>query len=226
MAEELVKQEDENMPSRIYRVCLNCGVVTTPDKWNADKLSFNGREFDGETCPGCGSFHMHDITEFNDFVAEAEDVPAVYTMRFITPVFTVDEVIELDKIKKAMADYKKQDEAKSPKIKNFLLENGIREFDFEGQRMFITFQNRGKMDEDRLVEVIRECCTEAQIKAYDLMKEIVKPDALERAIADGLVSMKDLAPCMVPNMVPLFSLNPKPKKGSKKGPESGFGGNF
>jgi len=229
MSEEInIEVAETSEISLIFEVCSNCGVVSSPQKWEYKEVTYNGQKFEGALCPVCKSFCMRDSEIYNELIEEdSADLPEACEMRTVTPIFTVDELNELDTIKKELAALKKKDEAKSPKIKNFLIENNIKEFEFYGHKMVITHQNRGKMDEDKLADVIRSKCTPEQIEHFGLLKEIADPEALKEAISNGLISMEDLSACMIPNMIPMFSLNPKSRRGKgAKSPESGFGGNF
>jgi hypothetical protein len=155
-------------------------------------------------CPACG--------------AVSEEAPT----EIVAP-FTKSDLDRLDEIKKKKSELEKEEKKLSPKIKDFLVSHGISDFPFEGHKMFISYQDRSTMNEEKLVELIKEVLTPEEIVERNALKEVSNPDAITKLVAEGRITMEQLSECKILNIVPVFNLNPKPKRKKSEAVDA-FGG--
>jgi hypothetical protein len=226
-----MSETQEQVQSKItYFKCSHCGVVTS-EGWKENEAPENG-PIGFLICPVCEKVNAEGREDNGEIL--------VATHREIVAPFTKADLDELDRVKKEIKALDKQEEKLVPKIKPFLVQNNITQFEFEGHKMAVAYQNRGSMDEEALLAILdsklamlefleREEGDDIDDKkeAYNsaiVVQRKTNPDAVKKLLVDGLLSIEELATCMKPNIVPVFYLNAKPKK--EKAAPSGFGGMF
>lgn len=171
-------------------------------------------------CPACGA--VRESTKWIDNTCpECEWVEKNDLVEIIAP-FTKSDLDELDDIKKQKAELDKRDKKLSPKIKNFLVENQITDFEFMGHRMQISTQDRSTMNEDKVVSLIQSIMSEEEIEETGALKYVSNPDVVAQLVRDGRITIPQLSECKILNIIPIFNLNKKQKK--KKIVASPFGG--
>lgn len=171
-------------------------------------------------CVSCGA--VRESTKWiNNACPECKGVEKNDLIEIVAP-FTKSELDELDDIKKQKAELDKRDKKLAPKIKNFLVENQITDFEFMGHRMQISVQDRSTMDEDKVVNLIQKVMSEEEIEATGALKYVSNPDVVTQLISDGRITVAQLSECKIPNIIPVFNLNKNQKK--KKIEASPFGG--
>lgn len=161
-------------------------------------------DWENDTCPVCNEFEVGELTK-------------------IVAPFTKSDLDRLDEIKKKKSELEKEEKKLSPKIKDFLVSHGISDFPFEGHKMFISYQDRSTMNEEKLVELIKEVLTPEEIVERNALKEVSNPDAVTKLVAEGRITMEQLSECKILNIVPVFNLNPKPKRKKSEAVDA-FGG--
>lgn len=208
----------------VYLKCGKCNVVSIESNFEevADGIL---------VCPVCGA-HNVSLDKLDSFmvgeVADDEGNPVESTEKVawveIVATFTKADVDALDDIKKQKSELEKKEKKLAPKIKDFLTANKISEFPFEGHKMCITYQDRSTMDEDKLVELLKETLTQGEIDDLGALKEISNPAVIPQLIADGRITMEQLSSCKIPNIIAVFNLNPKPRKEKSGTVSDPFGG--
>ena len=213
MKDENKQNPEEEIISVLYIKCGKCNVVSMESNWTQDEESIM-------VCPVCGALNVAAnelermlLEQQSDNAGQEESMgaPFVAWIEIIAP-FTKQELDSLDEIKKHKSDLEKLEKKLAPKIKDFLVANKIVDFDFQGHKMFITFQDRGTLDEDKLVALIKEVLDPQEIDMLGALKQISNPAVMPQLIADGKITMEQLSSCKIQNIIPVFNLNPKPKK--------------
>ena len=89
--------------------------------------------------------------------------------------------------------------------------------------MNIGYQDRGFMNEEKLISVLEEKFDQAVLNKYEAIKvtKVTSPDGIKNMLSEGLITVEELLPCKVKNLIPVFHLNAKVKKENKE-----FGGLF
>lgn len=198
------KTESKEIVIKYYK-CWHCGAVRSELEWN-EKSDF---EKGLCNCPVCNGS--------NDPCSDEAPI-------LVVAPFTKKDLDELDKIKKEKSELEKKEKKLAPKVKNFLTDNDISDFVFEGHRMLIGFQDRGTIDDDKLVALIREVLSQEEIESRNALKYTSNPDVVKDLISEGKITMEQFAACKIPNIISVFNLNPKPRK--EKSAVDAFGGGF
>jgi len=218
------KAAEEIVPM-VYLKCGKCNVVSVDSNWNQDENSIM-------ICPVCGAFNVP-VDQLETMLLEQQSAnagkeetmgdPFVAWVEIVA-TFTKADVDALDEIKKQKSELEKKEKKLAPKIKDFLIANKISEFPFEGHKMCITYQDRSTMDEDKLVELLKETLTQDEINTLGALKEVSNPAVIPQLIADGRITMEQLSACKIPNIISVFNLNPKPRKKKSDTVADPFGG--
>jgi hypothetical protein len=236
-AEATAEEPTEIVPDPVYLKCTHCGALIIEEQWVINEEMKRG-PVGMPICPICDRFNIEER-------ADGTEILVSNRIRLELP-FTKEQVDALDKVKKEMKVLKKQEEKLMPSVKPFLVENGISQFEYQGHKMYMAYQNRGTMNEEMLLGIIDDKIESLKIKINEcvnitdevvLMAELEElesaiaierktaPDQVKSLLANGKITLEEIAPCMVPNIVPVFYLNSKPKK-EKDTTANGFGGMF
>lgn len=133
----------------------------------------------------------------------------------------------LDEIKKKKSELEKEEKKLAPKIKEFLVNNQINTLKYGKHNLVITYQDRSTMDEDKMVNLIKKVMSPNEIIETNAIKEASNPEAVKNLVREGRLTMEQLSTCKIPNIIPVFNVNPKPKKElSEKTTPNPFGGMF
>lgn len=104
--------------------------------------------------------------------------------------------------------YKKLCEKDNAIIKTLMIEEKLDNFDTGTHLAKITIQNRQSLNEDKLLELIKEIDRPDLIKT----KEYVDTDLLEKAIYNGEIDASDLDSCMTTKEVVTLKVSVKEEK--------------
>lgn len=124
---------------------------------------------------------------------------------------TIDD---LDLEKKEKTKLEGEIKKKSDFIKNKFKELDITEYSTDDTRAYLQFSNKVDMDEDKVIEILKEWLSEAGQKKVIKTKEYVDFDALETLIYNGVVPAEKLKPAETVKTT--ISLYTKPIKKEKK----------
>lgn len=98
-------------------------------------------------------------------------------------------------------------------IKNKFKELKIEEYKTKDFRAYLQYSNKVDMDEDKVIEILRENCSEEQLKNVIKTKEYVNFEALESLIYNDGISAEKLEPAQTVKTT--ISLYTKPIKKEK-----------
>lgn len=104
---------------------------------------------------------------------------------------TIDD---LDLEKKQKTKLEGSIKKKSDFIKSKFKELDITEYSTDDTRAYLQFSNKVDMDEDKVIEILKEWLSEAGQKKVIKTKEYVDFDALETLIYNGVVPAEKLKP--------------------------------
>ena len=144
-------------------------------------------------------------------------------MEIVNPPFDKTILDELDMTKRLKSDLDKKEKKLVAQVKEFLVAEGITDFNYEGHQMTIGYQDRGFMNEEKLISVLEEKFDQEVLNKYEAIKvtKVTSPDGIKNMLSEGLITVEELLPCKVKNLIPVFHLNAKVKKETKE-----FGGLF
>lgn len=198
----------ELIPS--YFKCVHCGAVHVVSEWE------DNVENESYVCPTCHneSFELGDSREPHRESIEVKFIKA--------------NLDRLDEIKKEKSKLEKEEKKLAPEFKNFLVNNKITKLNYEGHNMVVGYQDRSTMDEEKLVALIYSVMDRQEIVATDAIKKTSNPAVITQLLKDGRITLEQIAKCTIPNIIPVFYLNPKEKKEQDSEPkttvQSPFGG--
>ena len=121
--------------------------------------------------------------------------------------YTFDDIKNLARRKKELSKELDEIDAKTKEIKQALLTHKIKSADFGGTVLSITIQNKDTLDEQKLVELLKQKGLNQGI----IIKQVPNPEMLPELIANGLITDTELSSCIVPNRVPVLNF-PREKK--------------
>lgn len=104
-------------------------------------------------------------------------------------------------------------------IKSAIVDAGLEEVDVHGAQFKVTYQDRSKMNEEKLLQLLESKGLVEAIK----VKKVPDADMIPDLISKGLIKETELAECIDENLVPILKLvdsdidfeqniNPKVKK--------------
>lgn len=98
-------------------------------------------------------------------------------------------------------------------IKEKFKELQIEEYSTEDFRAYLQYSNKVDMDEDKVIEILKENCKEEYLKNVIKTKEYVDFEALESLIYNGRISAEKLEPAQnVKNIISLYTKAIKKEK--------------
>lgn len=124
---------------------------------------------------------------------------------------TIDD---LDLEKKEKTKLEGAIKKKSDFIKNKFKELDITEYLTEDTRAYLQYSNKIDMDEDKVIEILKENCNAEQLKNVIKTKEYVNFEALESLIYNNGIAAEKLEPAQTVKTT--VSLYTKPIKKEKK----------
>lgn len=110
----------------------------------------------------------------------------------------IDEYYEQDTEKKQL---EKELKSKNLYIKSTLADLSQDVFETNKCKATISYQNRISMDEEKVIEIIKENISTAKRKGVIKTKEYVDYDVLESLIYNGVISADKLAPAQNINVI-------------------------
>ena len=126
---------------------------------------------------------------------------------------TIDD---LDAEKKEKNMLEGEIKKKAEFIKKKFEELDIEEYSTDKIRAYLQYSNKVDMDEDKVIEILKENCKKADLKNVIKTKEYVDFEALESLIYNGGISAEKLEPAQtVKTTVSLYTKLIKKEKGNE-----------
>lgn len=114
-------------------------------------------------------------------------------------------------------DTKKKELEKELKSKNAFIKNKLAEmeqdiYETDKSKAVITYQNRVSMDDNKVIEILKDNLTTENLKQVIKTKEYVDYESLESIIYNGTISADKLEPAQVIKTITTLKVTPLKKK--------------
>lgn len=110
----------------------------------------------------------------------------------------IDQYFEENEKKKTL---EKELKNKNSFIKSKLSEMGVDLYETDTSKATITYQNRVSMDDDKVIEIIKDNISAARRNGVIKTKEYVDYDILESLIYNGVIAAEKLEPAQTVNVI-------------------------
>jgi len=114
-----------------------------------------------------------------------------------------NEVLAYIEKKKQVASLEKEVKSIGDKIKSYLIEKNATKAKLYGVEFKLNFQNRATMDEEKLLELLKE----RQLNNAIITVEKPNAEMLPQLIAEGKLTESDISTCMINNWVPTLNVS-------------------
>lgn len=121
----------------------------------------------------------------------------------------INQYFEEDSKKKAL---EKELKSKNAFIKSTLAEMGEDLYETDKCKATISYQNRVSMDEEKVIEIIKENISAARRKGVIKTKEYVDYEVLESLIYNGVMAAEKLEPAQSVNVITTLKVTALKKK--------------
>lgn len=121
----------------------------------------------------------------------------------------INQYFEEDSKKKAL---EKELKNKNAFIKSTLAEMGEDLYETDKCKATISYQNRVSMDEEKVIEIIKENISAARRKGVIKTKEYVDYEVLESLIYNGVIAAEKLEPAQSVNVITTLKVTALKKK--------------
>lgn len=121
----------------------------------------------------------------------------------------INQYFEEDSKKKAL---EKELKSKNAFIKSALAEMGEDLYETDKCKATISYQNRVSMDEEKVIEIIKENISAARRKGVIKTKEYVDYEVLESLIYNGVIAAEKLEPAQSVNVITTLKVTALKKK--------------
>ena len=121
----------------------------------------------------------------------------------------INQYFEEDSKKKAL---EKELKSKNAFIKSTLAEMGEDLYETDKCKATISYQNRVSMDEEKVIEIIKENISAARRKGVIKTKEYVDYEVLESLIYNGVIAAEKLEPTQSVNVITTLKVTALKKK--------------